>query len=98
MVEDRKGSSTPAPIFRGACYALDDFSTRSGLGVAGTRAARRNGLIVHYGHSRGWVSGDDWADYVDKLPTTAPGPSRGDTPACVQRQQELPFPAEDDDP
>ena len=45
-------------------YTLDEFKRRVGLKDAGLRTARRNGLVIHYTGSRGFVLGEDWIRFV----------------------------------
>ena len=45
-------------------YTLEELKRRVHLGEAALRAARRAGLVVHYKHSRGFVVGSDWINYI----------------------------------
>jgi len=57
-------------IERGKVYCLSEFMRRTGLKVWAVRTARRNGLVVAYVHNRGYVSGDDWARYLEQSVTS----------------------------
>ena len=95
MVKESENGFQDTAIYADAVYGLADFLKRSGLGEGGLRSARRRGLQVRYCHSRAFILGRDFLQYVSEQESTAPGPKIGDTPQCVQRQQELPFPDED---
>jgi len=85
-------------IDRNRVYGVKSFLEVTGLGEAGLRSARRNGLTVHYCHGRAFILGQDWLMYVERSPTDAPGPMRGTVPACVSpRQREFPFPEPDEE-
>lgn len=45
-------------------YSLSGFKKLLGITDSTLRAARRNGLIVHYAHKHGYVFGADWIEYV----------------------------------
>ena len=45
-------------------YTLTEFKRRLGVRDATLRAARRNGLKVHYVHKQAYVYGHDWIRYV----------------------------------
>lgn len=45
-------------------YTLSEFKRRLGVSDATLRAARRNGLRVHYVHKQAYVYGRDWISYV----------------------------------
>lgn len=53
-------------IERGKVYPLPQFSEMSGLGARAIRSARRKGLRVRRVGRRGFVSGDDFIDYLEQ--------------------------------
>jgi len=58
--------STTFPIEPGVLYPLAEFMTRSGLGTWALRQARRAGMPVIRLHSRCWVRGSDFLEYVER--------------------------------
>lgn len=77
--EEREEPSSE--IATGVVYSLDEFKLRSGLGDAGLRNARRAGLRVRYAHNRGFILGEDWAEYLRAEGTLVPpGPAEGQDP------------------
>ena len=54
----------PEPIEPGTLYPLKEFHRRTGWGRHAVRAARRNGLKVHYAGNRAYVLGCDFIAYV----------------------------------
>lgn len=46
-------------------YRFPEFSETSGVGKAGLRTARREGLKVKYIGRHGWILGQWWIDYVE---------------------------------
>ena len=87
-------SGSSAAIYADAAYCREQFLGSVPLGDGGFRAARRNGLRVHYAHGSCFILGRDWLQYVSEMPTEAPGPKQGTVPRCVQ--QKLPFPDDED--
>lgn len=79
-------------ISRERVYGREDFVQRTGLGNGGFRSARSNGLRAYYLHSRCYILGSDWQDYVTKQSTVPPGPPKGTAPECTRP---LPFPEDD---
>lgn len=47
-------------------YTLQEFTRRTGLQRAAIRKARQNGLKVRRCHSRAYVLGADWLDYLSR--------------------------------
>jgi hypothetical protein len=88
-------SVSSTAIHSDAVYGREEFVERTDLGDGGFRSARRNGLRAFYLHSRCFVFGRDWQEYVAQQSTDAPGPKQGTVPECVQ--QKLPFPDDDED-
>ena len=72
-------------IRRDGAYGLEEFKTRTTLGDAGLRNARRAGLKVRYAHNRGFILGSDWLNYLEDQSTVPPGPAEGTNPR--QRKQ-----------
>ena len=87
-------SGPSAAIHADAVYSREHFLRIVPIGDGGFRAARRNGLRVHYAHGSCFILGRDWLQYVSEMPTEAPGPKQGTVPRCVQ--QKLPFPDDED--
>lgn len=52
------------PICRGKSYRKDQFFVRSGMGEAGFRTAKRNGLVTFTAAGRCYVTGDAWLDFL----------------------------------
>jgi len=67
-------------VAKDRAYSLDDFKTRTGLGDAGLRAARRAGLQIRYAHNRGYILGADWLAYLKDQSLVPPGPAEGIDP------------------
>lgn len=59
------GPRNLAPIEPSVAYPLADFQARTGLGTAGLRTARKNGLRIIYRHRRGFVLGSDFIAYLN---------------------------------
>jgi len=94
MIREFEGGFRDTAIHADAVYGLADFQRRTSLGEGGLRSARRRGLQVRYCHSRAFIMGRDFLQYVSEQESTAPGPKIGDTPQCVQQQLELQLPNE----
>lgn len=62
-----------APIRVDEVYTLAEFQSRTGLGRAGVRAARRSGLIISACGRNRYVRGADWDAYL----TSGRGEVRG---------------------
>ncbi len=77
----RKATATldPAPgeIRRDATYTLDEVRKRLGVSHKSIRTFREAGLPVRYVGRTAFVSGADFASFVDSLPT-----NRDATPGC----------------
>ena len=56
----------PGAIAKEALYSLNEVKLRLGIGDAGLRQARRNGLPVHRFGKRGFVSGSELIDFVTR--------------------------------
>ncbi len=95
MVKESDGGFRDTAIHTDAVCGLVDFLKHTSPGEGGLRSACRRGLPVRYCHSRAFIMGRDFLQYVSEQQSTAPGPREGDTPQCVQRQLELQFPDED---
>jgi hypothetical protein len=56
----------PTPIARDVIYRLPHFQQITNLGKAAMRQARRDGLRVVYIGNCGYVSGDDFHEFVER--------------------------------
>lgn len=54
-------------IEAGAVYTLPELKRRAGVAEWWLRTARRNGLRVIRAGNRGYVRGEDFISYLDKL-------------------------------
>lgn len=66
-------STSNGVIEAGAVYTLAELKKRAGVADWWLRSARRNGLRVIRAGNRGYVRGEDFIGYLDKLATTADG-------------------------
>lgn len=63
-------------ISRDKAYPLAEFARQTGMNKAALRSARRAGLPVRYHGNKGFVSGADFLQWLESLPTTAPSAPR----------------------
>jgi len=59
-------------IGRHEVLRLDQFAKRLGLGKPAIRAMRRAGLPVRYVGGKAWVSGQEFAEFIEGCPTQSP--------------------------
>lgn len=67
--------SVPSPgvIDVDQIYSLREFLARTGVGKAGFRTMRRNGLTFYRASGRTFITGRDFANYLDKVSDTPRG-------------------------
>lgn len=66
-------STSNGVIEAGAVYTLQELKRRAGVAEWWLRTARRNGLRVIRAGNRGYVRGEDFIGYLDKLGATTEG-------------------------
>jgi hypothetical protein len=68
MMEDAAPQTTRAmPIRIDEVYTLSEFQRRTGLGRNGIRAARRRGLPVHKCGRNKYITGAEWAGFLQTV-------------------------------
>ena len=90
--DEETSGGLSSEISAGVVYSLEDFKTRTGLGDAGLRNARRAGLRVRYAHNRAFIFGEDWSQYLtEHSTTTPPGPAEGQGPRSRSMGEEYSY-------